>query len=152
MDGPAVGFNNSLADGKAQPNPAAALGMVQPVKLIEHFVQLIRGDTQAAVHHLNAHRCGRLARGAHIHRRAQRGILGGVIQQVNQHLLDEHKIHHNRRQVFRHVGMDGMAGQAFSGARQAGADQVLRVGFFQVQAQLLSQGTAPEAACPRQGA
>ncbi|KEH09535.1 hypothetical protein GY14_12305 [Delftia tsuruhatensis] len=66
-------------------------------------------------------------------RRAGRRVLGGVVQQVDQHALHEHGIELQQRQAGGHVGTHGMLVQARAHLAQRAADHFIQRQPFALQ-------------------
>ena len=98
---PPHGLHEAARDGQAEPRAGPHLvALLHPVELVEDALQVVRRNALALVQHLQAHGV-LVAPALDAHRRLRARILGGVVEQVEQRLLEQHGIHHHHRQAGR---------------------------------------------------
>ena len=110
------------------PRPAPLAGALarQPVELLEDLVHLILGDAGAPIGHLELHLVRRLVRARpEGDRSIGRAVLGGVLQQVDQHLLHEYAVDRYQRQIAGDVDLHLTIAQHRPGALERLADQAV---------------------------
>src|SRR2546422_11275623 len=96
-DAPAVRLDDALADREAEPGAPAAVGP-PAVELLEDLVLLPAGQPRAAVGDLDGH--GAVRRGRDDPDRTfGRSVLDRVVEEVDQHLLDEHVVDRHEWQI-----------------------------------------------------
>ena len=106
--------------------PAVVAGRARgAVELPEHQLLRARRHPGAAVRHFHADRTVGRPRG-HRDRGPWRRVLGGVLQQVDEHLLDQQLVHRHQREVGRQVHLDGVAGELLLQPKQRHADHLLQ--------------------------
>ncbi len=84
----AVRVDQTLRDGEAEAVPAARAGLVGAIEALAHARQLVGGNADAFIDHLNQHQPIGRGRDAQRDRSAGARILDRVVQEIEQHLLD----------------------------------------------------------------
>src|SRR5262249_40331300 len=90
-----------MAPQIATPNPPprpASLRARTSIELLEDAILLARGEPGPAVSHLDDG-VAILGPGVHVDLRARRRVLGRVLQQVDEHLLDQCVVHGDQREI-----------------------------------------------------
>ena len=99
---PPCAVDDAAADGEPEPDAAAA-GAAAAMELLEDRVLLPGRQARTAVGDVRDHLAA-AGLGADLDRRARRGVLGGVLQQVDEDLLQQDLVHRHQRQVRREAG------------------------------------------------
>src|SRR5947208_2332336 len=132
-DAPAVRVHDALADREAEAGAPAA-SRLAAVELLEDSLLPAVGQARTMVGDLNGHLA--VGRGRDDPDRAVgRGVLDGVVEQVDQHLLDEHVVHGDERQIGRDAHNDAVAVEALGELPERGPDHLLKGVPVTVQAQ-----------------
>ena len=110
----------------ARPSPAPRTGRggLGPVELLEDAPLLARRQPRAAIGDLDQHGAAGVRR-RHLDRAPGRRVLERVVEQVDQHLLDQHVVHRHERQLGRHAGGDRAPREGLAEAAERGADDLL---------------------------
>src|SRR6185312_4171394 len=107
---------------------ATAILGLHPVKLVEDAFEIARRDARPLVDDLNQNGVApnRItgAPSAKLDAAALRGVFGGVIEQVEQDLLEQDRVEKQHRQIRVDADFDPMARQNASGTLQGRADDV----------------------------
>src|SRR5437879_2164423 len=123
-DAPAMRLDDALADREAEPGAPAAAGL-PTVKLLEDLVLLAPGQPRAAVGDLDGD--GAVRRGRDDPDRTfGRRVLDRVVEEVDQHLLDEHVVDRHERQIRWDVRRDAPVREPLAEATQRRADHLLQ--------------------------
>ena len=101
----------------ARPRPTPPRRAAAAVELLENTLLLTGRQTRAPVRHVRDHLTGP-ARGPDLDRGARRRVLRGVLEQVDEHLLQQDLVHRHQREVGGNDGRDRMAAQLVLGAEQ----------------------------------
>src|SRR5262245_62697274 len=96
-DTAAVGLDDGAADRESQSRPAS-LGPRASVELFEDAILLARGQAGPPISNLHDG-LALLGPSAHVDLRARRRVLGRVLEQVDEHLLEQHLVHGNEPEV-----------------------------------------------------
>ena len=102
------------------------------MKLGEDVIELVFRNAGPFVGELD-HDAAVRAAGLEDHRGARRRILGGVVEQVDQHLLQEHRVEGQHRQLGLDVELDAMLGQHPGAALQRRAGGLADIDHLTVQ-------------------
>src|SRR5438093_9195226 len=122
-DVPTVRPDDALTDREAEPGAPAA-GRQAAVELLEDLVLLATGQPRAVVGDLDGDRAvGR--RRDDRDRASRRGVLEGIVEEVDQHLLDEHVVDRDQRQIRRDVRGHAAIRQTLAEAAQRRSDHLL---------------------------
>src|ERR1019366_2992276 len=128
-DAPAVGADDAAADREAEPDPPA-LAFAHAVELLEHALGVLAIDARPAVGDLDLDLALERPRGD-VDRRARRRVLRRVLDEVDEHLLDEDRVERHERQVAREVGADRPAAEPVVEAVERGAHDLFdRLGLL----------------------
>jgi hypothetical protein len=73
------------------------------MELLEDLLLRPRGQARAAIGDLDQHRAVRVLR-AHLDGALGRRVLEHVVEEIDQHLLDQHVVHRHERQVGQRAG------------------------------------------------
>ena len=87
-DALAVGLDERLGDRQPEPGPASG---VEAHEAVEHAVALVGGEPRALVGHRQRDSVAAYL-GGHGDRGPGRGVAVGVVEQVDEHLADEHRV------------------------------------------------------------
>src|SRR5262249_22442809 len=130
LDLAAVGGDEGLRDPQAKTR-ARGRGRVAGAagKSLAELRGLLRGEPDAFVMD-RKHDVAAVAFGRYGDRRARGGILGRVVDDLSEGLLDQHGVHINERQVRIHVEREAVAGEPPTPALERGIDDVLRLDPF----------------------
>ncbi len=121
------GLDEAARDGQAQPGARAHLvALLHAVELVEDALEVAGGNAVAFVQDLQPDAVA-VAPALNADGRIRRRILGGVVEEIEQHLLEQHGIHHHHRQVGADLDLHAMLGQDLAGALQRGADDLADV-------------------------
>ena len=94
---PPQGLDEAARDRQAQPGAGAHLvALPRPIELIEDALDVGRWNAVAFVEHLQLDAI-LLLPALNADGRLRRRILGGVVEEIEQHLLEQHGIHHHHR-------------------------------------------------------
>ena len=93
------------------------------IEFIEDAFEIARRDARPLVDDLDRHALARSAR-PDIDAAAGRGIFGGVVEDVEQHLLEQDRVEPQHRQVGGNLDFDMMPCEDAAGALQGGADDL----------------------------
>ena len=103
-DGAAHRLDEAAADRKAEAGAGAhAVALLHAVELVEDALELVRRDALALVDDAQSDAARAGAAGLDPDGRALGGVFRGVVEQVEQHLLEEHRVDVDHRQVVREV-------------------------------------------------
>lgn len=94
-----------------------------PIELLENPFQVARPDALALIADLNPHKAIFLA-GGHPNFGAGRGVLGSIVEQIEQYLLEEDRIQSECWQEVTQVDHHPMPGQNLAGPPQRTADDI----------------------------
>src|SRR5439155_24839714 len=120
-DAAAVGLDDGAADREPQ---AGAAARADAVELVEDLLLLPGGQAGAAVGDLHDDLVAPAMR-LHVDRLAGRCVLGRILDQVDEHLLDEQAIDVHGRQVLGQPGRQLAVAQRRGEPRERHADQLL---------------------------
>ena len=123
-DGAAHGLDEATADGEPEPGAGGdVVGLAHPVEAVEDAFEVIGRDAWSLVdeaqHHLVAVPpslncdCG-----------GWRRILGGVVEKIEDHLLEKHGVDLQHRQVGRQRHLDPVPSEEARGPTKGAADDV----------------------------
>ena len=105
IDGAAHGLDKAAGDGKPKPGAGANLvSLGGAMKLLEHMLDLLRRNAAALIDDLQLDRAPLLP-AFDAYRRLGRRIFGGVVEEIEQHLLEQHRIELEHRQVGRNLDL-----------------------------------------------
>ena len=108
----------AFADGQSQADAAPRRLVMHAIELVEDLVFFSSRNAEAAIrdrdHDTVADRAGR-----DIDRSACRRVLGGILEQIGEDLLDEHRVNVDQRQVVRKVHRDAALREDIVQASQA---------------------------------
>src|SRR5262249_56938294 len=123
-----VRLDDALSDRKAESGPPPAGRPA--IELLEDLVLFTPRETRTAVRDLDRDRLS--AGGGQNANRAGAGcVLHSVVEKVDEHLLDQHVVDRDERQIGRHVSVDAAAGQLLAEAAQCNAyDLLYRMPFL----------------------
>ena len=96
------------------------------MKLLEHKLDLLRRDAAALVDDLQLDRDPFLP-AFDAYRRLRRRIFGGVVEEIEQHLLEKNRIKLEHRQVGRNFDLHCVSRQDLPGPLQDGADDLANI-------------------------
>jgi hypothetical protein len=133
-----VSLDDALRDRETEPCAAAA-GRAA-IKLLEHLVFVAARQAGTVVGDLDRDRLvGR--RGEDADRAGARRVLDRVVQQIDQHLLDQHVVNRHQRQILWNLRVHAPIGELLAEAAQRRADDLFeRMPFL---AQLQGAGLEP---------
>ena len=117
---------NRVADGQPQPDAAGRIGTLAPrgVEAFKEVGQVLPADTLAPVKHAE-HGFSVPLLHAYLDFISRRRVPHGVIQQVDEHLHNEPRVHRHEQQLFRQLGVDFPVRRAPLHLRQRTADNFL---------------------------
>ncbi len=78
------------------------IAFLDAIELVEDMFQIIRRNADALVHDAQADR-RRFAPAVDMNNGSRRRVFGGVVEKIEQHLLEQHRIEFQHRQVRREV-------------------------------------------------
>src|ERR1041384_2422452 len=85
------------ADREPKPGPGdLAVAMLHPVEFIEDTLQILRRNPLPLIGHIDRHAPVAPA-GMDADRRSGRGISRGIVEQIDEHLLDQHEVEPQQR-------------------------------------------------------
>ena len=88
---PPMASTKPLATARPKPTPLPGGGVERAVEAVEDARRLVRGDAGATVADLDQQGVGAGA-GDDLDRRAGRGVAGGVLEEIDQHLLQQDEV------------------------------------------------------------
>ena len=120
------GLDEAARDRQAQAGTRAHLvALLDPVELVEDALQIVGGMPSPS---------SRICRPAlsiapalDADGRVRRRILGGVVEEIEQHLLEQHGVHRQHREVGAHRDFHAMLGEDLPGALQRAAHDLAQV-------------------------
>jgi len=123
-DKAALRLDEATADRQPEPG-AGALPVLRldSVELVENPFEIAGRNARSFIDDFDRHDVA-IAPGAHVDTGAKRGLIGGIIEQVEQHLLEQHGIDPQHRQIGRDLDLDAMLAQHTGGVLQRRADNV----------------------------
>src|SRR2546429_1281427 len=125
-DAPAVRLDDALTDREAEAGAPAAGGL-PAVELLEDLVLRAAGQPRAVVRDLDGD--GLVRRGRDdADRTFGRRVLDGVVEEVDQYLLDEHVVDRHQRQIGRDLRGHASVREPLAGAARPGARHPLQRG------------------------
>ena len=123
-DGAVHRLDEAARDGEPEAGAGADLvGLLRAVELVEDVLEIVRRNAASFVEHAQADRVRRCASpecGSSFRRRVFRGI----VEEVEQHLLEQHGIEFEHRQIRSELELDLVARQDAAGAAQRAADDL----------------------------
>src|ERR1700733_11096617 len=119
-----MSLDDSAADGEPQPCSSALPLARQPIKFLEDLVEVLGRNARATVRDLHYYGVALVSR-RELERAPLRRVLGGVLEQVDEHLLDQHGVDRHEREILRQAYVDLSITQPFIHAIQYGADDLL---------------------------
>src|SRR5262249_35352338 len=104
-------LDKAAADRQPQPG-AGALPVLRldAVELVENPFEIAGQNARSLIDDLNRHDVA-IAPGAQVDTGTKRGTFGGIVEQVEQHLLKQHGIDPQHRQIRRDLDLDAMLAQ-----------------------------------------
>ncbi len=93
------------------------------VELVEDLFEIGRRDAGALVADVDPH-APPVAPRHEAHGRPHRGVFGGIVEEVEQHLLEQHGVEVQHRQIGGEVELDLVPGEDRRGAFERAADQL----------------------------
>ncbi len=138
-------LDEATADRKAKAGAGTpAIGGTNAIELVEDVLQIDGRNARAFVHHLHAD-TAIVAPGPDRHQRSGRCVFAGVVEQIEQHLLEQYRIDVEHRQVRLQCDLRAVAREDLAHAAQGAADHVGQLDGTGVQAQAVP---IPAASCP----
>src|SRR5262245_17404682 len=114
-----VGLNDTTANRQPQSGTTGLSGPLGAIKLFKHALLLTRRQSWSLVSHFDGHSTVR-GPSRKRQRTAWGGVFDGVIEHIDQHLLDQHAIQGHQRQVRGQVRGERAIAQRRVQARQGG--------------------------------
>ena len=135
LDPAAVGLDQAAADRQAEARPGCLLvAGAHAIEHVEHGVARFRRDAGALVAHAHAHALA-VQRRCDLDPTTGRRVFGGVVENVDQHLLDENRVDVEDRHVLRDLHFDVQRGERPRHLLERPADDLAQIDPFAVRLQ-----------------
>ena len=118
-----VRAHDTPTDREPEADPAA-LTLVHAIEFLEDALDVGLVDPRAAIGNLDLDLALQGSR-SDVDRAARGGVLDGVLDEVDEHLLDQDRVEGHERQIARDAGADGSAPQPVVEPVEGGADDLL---------------------------
>ena len=124
-DAPAMHLHDGTANRQAQAHACGGAFFAAALKLLEDGFFSPPGQARAVVGHRQLHGIT-VQVGVDLDGRTQRGVLGRVLQQVDQHPLDQHRVQMQQRQVVGQLHPHRAPGQGCGAGGQRAAHHLFQ--------------------------
>src|SRR5437588_7371523 len=133
FDATTLRLDKASADRQPQPGArATAVLRLNAVELVEDAFEIVRRDARPFIDDLDQGDLA-VAPGPQVYAAAGRCIFGGVVEEVEQHLLEQHRIELQHRQIGGDRDFDAMPSEDFAGSPQCRADDFADIEEIEAQ-------------------
>src|SRR5437588_777553 len=133
LDPPALRLDKAAADRQPETGAGApAILRLDAIELVEDAFEIARRDARPLIDDLDPGNIA-VAPGPQVDAAAGRRIFGGVVEQIEQHLLDEDRVEPQHRQIGGDGDFDAMPGENFASSPYGRADDVAQVEEIEAQ-------------------